>query len=157
MANLSFKEFLAIEEKERPSTLFAALRTLGVEPEDVPDVVKGGIGYTPISQFVVQDPSSLNSKLNISNAVAFLDVLPNKKNSKLTIIQDPVTRGIYLNKTKDKPAQDIFKPKLLKFLLGAKDTDKIFSYGNGNPAFQQGQAGGAAPPSGGLGGGGMLA
>jgi|GEM_PF-3389841 len=158
MANLSFKEFMDLEEISKPSTIYAALRKLNVEEDDVPEVLKGGLPATVISQVNAPDPNHPNSKLNIGIATVAFDMCKNKRCSKMTVINDPVVRQIYRNKTKNRPAQDNFDNKQkLSFLLGPVKTDQLMFQGNGNPLLQKGgaAAGGAAPPTGGLGG--MLA
>jgi len=158
MANLSFKQFLDIQERAKPSTIFAALRTaLSVPEKNVQDVLDGGLVATPVSGMVATDPQHPKSMINIAMAPATFKMCKSKRCSNMEILNDPIVKQIYLNKTDKKPAQDIYKPKKLSFMLGPVTTDKYMFQGNGNSLLQPGGAAGAggAPPGGGLGG--MLA
>jgi hypothetical protein len=156
MFNLSFKKFMDLEEGVKPSTIPAALRTMFDVPEkDVQKVLDGGISSTPVSGLVGVKPSSPNSEIDISIAPVTFKLCKSKKCGWMDLVNDPeVQRKIYMNKGKDRPAQDIYKPAKHSFMLGPVKFDQLVFQNNGNTLLQPGAGAGAAP-GGGLGG--MLA
>jgi hypothetical protein len=158
MANLSFKQFMDLEERVKPSTIPAALRTRFDVPEkDVQKVLDGGISATPVSRLVATNPSNPNSKIDISIAPATFKLCKSKKCGWMDLVNDPESqRKIYMNKGKNRPAQDIYKPAKRSFMLGPVKFDQLIFQNNGNTLLQPGGgAGASAAPGGGLGG--MLA
>lgn len=142
MANLSFKEFLDLEEKVKPSTICAGIRKLAGNVDC--QAVLDGMGPTPVSNIVMKAPGNRKTLLNIPMSTVTFDLSKDRRTSDMKITPDEVTNSIYANDD-----EDIVRNKYrnLTVKLPAVKTDKMIT--NGLPIFK-GAAG--AAPAGGLGG-----
>ena len=140
MAKLSFKEFIDLEEKSKPSTICAAVRKLvgDVDCEDALD----GIGPTPVSGIVMKAPGNPKTVLNIPIGTAEFDLSNDRRSSKMTVTPDEVTGSIYMNDDED-TAKNKFK-KLTTMLKPVK-SDELMTLGL-LPNFRGGAAAGGASP-----------